>query len=253
MSPDIIWHNMNRVCWGLGTGWDPGIGYYRYFSVTSPFWELPHPPELIYIIAQRGKHAGFFVHSPSIASHHSCQLHAHHLLPHIILVNFTRTIKIANSSSYFLILWPCTTTQKLLLQDIQLCLLSNILAFFSLLILTTREIRLKLNTSGTLPYPISGLTRYLVTHWHDIGSCVPISGCSFDPISGHVACNPMSGTYIGHTPDIGSSCHRHRKPHTWYRDQYRVQYRVSRYRWHEIPMSVSISGTNIGCPDIGVW
>ncbi len=49
-----------------------------------------------------------------------------------------------------------------------------------------------------------------------------------------------------------SSCHWYRKPHTWYRDQYRVQYRVSRYRWHDIPISVSISGTNIGCPDIWV-
>ncbi len=87
-------------------------------------------------------------------------------------------------------------------------------------------------------------TRYQVTHWHIIGSCFPISGFSFDPISGHVACDPISGTYIGYTLDIGSPCHWYRKPHTWYRDQYRVQYRVSRYRWHDIPISVSISGTN---------
>jgi hypothetical protein len=41
----------------------------------------------------------------------------------------------------------------------------------------------------------------------DIGSpTAPISGhvsLSFDPISGHVACDPISGTYIGYTPDIG--------------------------------------------------
>jgi hypothetical protein len=80
-----------------------------------------------------------------------------------------------------------------------------------------------------------GFSRYRVTHWHDIGSYVPISGFSFDPISGHVACDPISGTYIGYLPDIGSSCHRYRKPHTV----------------NHIPdIGINI-GYNIRCPDIG--
>ncbi len=111
-------------------------------------------------------------------------------------------------------------------------------------------------TSGTLPYHISGFYTISGHPLTRLGYrlCVPISesGFSFDPILGHVACDPISGSYIGYTPDIGSSCHRYRKPHTWYRDQYWVQYRVSRYRWHDIPISVSISGTNIRCTDIRV-
>ncbi len=96
-------------------------------------------------------------------------------------------------------------------------------------------------TVTTAPYHTRyrGFTRYRVTHWHDIGLCVPISVFSFDPISGHVACDPISGTYIGYTLDIGSSCHRHRKPHTWNRDH----------------ISGTISGVTISVtwyPDIGV-
>ncbi len=61
-----------------------------------------------------------------------------------------------------------------------------------------------------------GFSRYRVTHRHDImmiGSCNPISGFSFDPISGHVACHPISGTNIGYLPDIGLLCHRYCIPH----------------------------------------
>ena len=73
-------------------------------------------------------------------------------------------------------------------------------------------------------------TRYRVTQRHDIGSCDPISGFTFDPISGHVVCRPISvpisGTHpisghhgtdiVNHIPDIGINI-----------------------------------GINIGCPDIG--
>ena len=175
------------------------------------------------------------------------------LLPLVPITSISLLI-ITSIAAYYFHIWCYITTSLLLNYDLNV-------PYFPLLPLSHRLLHHYCVITASLLHThlepcqtrYRGFSRYRVTHWHDIGSYVPISGFSFDPISGHVACDPISGTYIGYLPDIGSSCHRYRKPHTWYRDQYRVQYQVSRYRWHDIPISVSISGTSIGCPDIGVW
>ena len=117
--------------------------------------------------------------------------------------------------------------------------------------------RYRVPISGT--HPISGHhVTDIVNHIPDIGINIGYNiGCpNIGDMISRYRCQyrvPISGV-----PISGYQSHRYRQPHTRYRDQYRVQHRVSRYRGiiatdivsHIPDIGINI-GYNSGCPDIG--